>query len=242
MLEFLFHLGVITVAGRKGRQKVWDLTERWLPEWTPKAVLSDSEAEYLGAQLSLKALGVATPKHVAWHFLIGRHRDIKGTMAELEADGKVQRVEPVGPGISKARWYVHSDDIPLAESLAKGDWEPRTTLLSPFDNLIADRERTQELFDFFYRIEIYTPKEKRKTGFFVMPILQGDHLVGRIDPIMDREEEVLRIKAVHIEAGANKWASPRAISESVESLGEFLGAERVSYVGKVPDPWRPYLK
>lgn len=242
MLELLFHSGTIMVAGRQGRQKRWDLTERCLPEWTPRSVLSDSEVEYLGAQLSLKALGAATPKHIAWHFLERRYPNLKKTISRLESAGKILPVTFADAG-PKGRWYVHSDDEELAATIAKGEWEPRTTLLSPFDNLVTDKDRTFELFGFFFRMEIYVPKAKRKYGFFVLPILDGDRIVGRIDPVLDREKEELVIKAVYAEPSAEGGrAQAKRISESIEELGAFLKAKRVVYSGKIPVSWRGYLR
>ena len=243
MLEFLFHDGTISVAGRMGRQKLWDLTERFLPDWTPRDELSDDEVEYLGAQHSLRALGVATPKQVAWHFLIGRYPHLKETLKTLEADGKVLPVELAQRAEARGRWYMHVDDVGLAERITLGEWEPRTTLLSPFDNLIIDRDRTEELFDYFFRIEIYTPREKRKHGFFVMSILDGDRIVGRIDPVMDRRSEELVVRAVHAEPGAPEGrAAARRVAEAVDGLGEFLGAKRVVYPARVPEKWRGSLR
>jgi uncharacterized protein len=242
MLEFLFHRGEILVAGRRGRQKLWDLPERVLPGWTPRAELSLGEIEYLGAQLSLKALGVATPKQISLHFLIRRYPSLGKILSSLESDGKVVRVK-LKDHPTKGPWYIHTDDIDVADSLAEGDYEPRTTLLSPFDNLITDRDRTHELFDFFFRIEIYTPKEKRKHGFYVLPILDGDRIVGRIDPVMDRQKEELRINAVYAEPGATKDRTvPRRIADSIADLGDFLGARKVVYSSRVAGGWKPYLK
>jgi uncharacterized protein YcaQ len=242
MLEFLFHQGEILVAGRQGRQKLWDLPEKVLPDWTPRTELSTGETEYLGAQLSLKALGVATPKQISWHFLTGRYPKLKETLSSLESEGKVVRAK-VEDLPTKGPWFIHSDDLGAVESVAAGDYEPRTTLLSPFDNLITDRDRTHELFDFFFRIEIYTPKKKRKHGFFVLPILDGDRIVGRMDPAMDRKKEVLRINAVYAEPDTPKdVAMPRRIADAVVDLGDFLGAKKVVYSGRVPDKWKAHLK
>src|SRR5207247_2646536 len=89
----------------------------------------------------------------------------------------------------RGEWYAH------AEALA-APFEPRTALLSPFDKLISNRKRTEELFGFHFRLEIYVPKAKRQFGYFVLPILHGDRLIGRIDPIHDRSAGVLRVNAV----------------------------------------------
>lgn len=243
MLEFLFHDGTIMVAGRQGRQKVWDLSERCLPDWTPKTSLTEAEVEYLGAQRSLKALGVATPKEIAWHFLVRRYPNLRSTIERLTADSKIIPVELTDVPRVKGRFYIHADDLDKAEALSKGEWEPRTTLLSPFDNLITDKDRTQLLFDFFFRVEIYTPKHKRKHGFYVLPILDGDRLVGRIDPFMDRQNERLVINAVYAEAGLQGGrAQAQRIARAADELGGFLGAKRVVYPGRIPDPWKGYLK
>ncbi|MGN6674904.1 MAG: DNA glycosylase AlkZ-like family protein, partial [Thermomicrobiales bacterium] len=142
-------------------------------------------------------------------------------------------------------WYVAAADLPLLDALAGGDtaWEPRTTLLSPFDNLICDRKRTALLFDFDYRIEIYTPKEKRRWGYYVLPILHGDRLIGRIDPTMNRARAILTINAVHAESGAPAdRTTARAIARAITDLATFLGARDIAYAGPVPAAWRTALR
>jgi uncharacterized protein YcaQ len=242
MLQFLFHDGSIMVAGREGRQKVYDLPERVLPRWTPKDHLSDDEIEYEGAQLSLKALGVASAKQITFHFLRWRYPNFRSTLERLASDSKVLPVKLGDIPESKAQWYIHPDDLQLAEDIEAGEWEPRTTLLSPFDNLITDRDRTLQLFDFFYRIEIYTPKAKRKHGFFVLLILDGDKLIGRIDPSMDRRKERLVVNAVYAEPGAPRdKATALRVAGAVEDLAGFLGAKSVEY-RNVPEIWKAALR
>lgn len=112
-------------------------------------------------------------------------------------------------------WRAHAD----------ADARPvrRTTLLSPFDRLIYDRERAEALFGFRHRMEIYVPREQRQYGYFVMPILDGDRLVGRVDPEFDRKRRVLRVHAVH-------WqADPLDIDRPVRDLARFVGAEDVEW-------------
>ena len=120
-------------------------------------------------------------------------------LEKLDRNGRAQRVTVSGlPGVR----YVHADQLALLDRLEAGEWEPRTTLLSPFDTLINDRDRTEALFGFRFRLEIYVPKAKRQYGYFVLPILHGDRLVGRIDPEYDRKAKRLRVNAVHWEPGA----------------------------------------
>ena len=124
------------------------------------------------------------------------------------------RVEGVDGEWSVDPAFLERADEPVPE---------RTTLLSPFDRLIHDRDRTEALFGFRYRLEIYVPKEKREYGFFVLPILRGDRLVGRIDPEFDRKANVLRVHAVYPEPGEELVDLDRALAE----LAAFLGADRV---------------
>ena len=109
-------------------------------------------------------------------------------------------------------------------------------LLSPFDRLIHDRVRAEELFDFRFRLEIYVPKAKREFGYFVMPILHGDRIVGRLDPHFDRTANVLRIDAVYAEPDAPASAWP-AIRKQIDELGAWLGAEDV-VLPELPSVWR----
>jgi len=239
MFDFLWLSGAVMVAGRDGLQKVWDLAERCLPEWTPRDKLSEREIVRRAAQRALHALGVATPRQIQQHFIRGRYPNLARVLADLEKEKRVERVQIVADGnVWKGDWYIHTDDLPLLEKLSTGDWAPRTTLLSPFDNLICDRKRTQLFFDFDYSIEIYTPKPKRKYGYYVLPILRGDQFVGRMDAAMDRACGALKINAVYAERDAPKTRPAiRAIADAVERLAEFLGAQKIEFPRRVPRGW-----
>ena len=117
------------------------------------------------------------------------------------------------------------------------------SLLAPFDNLLGVREWTARLFGFDYVHEIFLPKEKRKFGTNVLPILWGDRFIGRVDPRMDRENEKLVINSIHAEQGApgDKEVALK-IRETIENLAEFLGAKEVEYTASVPKPWRNSLR
>jgi uncharacterized protein YcaQ len=247
MLDFLQMQGKIMVAGRAGGQKLWDLSERVLPPWTPRDRLSEREVVRRAAERSLRALGVATPLQISRHFLRGRYTDLPRVLADLEKKGSVQRVQiRDGAGTPwRGEWYIHSADLPLLKALADGDWHgtARTTLLSPFDNLICDRQRTIQMFDFKFNIEIYVPKSKRQFGYYVLPILHGDQLIGRLDPLMDRAKGRLRINAVYAEPGAPAArATGKAVAGAIDELAEFLGATAIDYdTHRLPAGWKKEL-
>nr|BFE82420.1 winged helix-turn-helix domain-containing protein [Planobispora longispora] len=232
MLDFLWIQGRIMVAGREGRGRRWDLAERWLPEWAGIEPPAREEAVERAAEHALRALGVARAADVERHFTRERYPGLAGTLERLESDG---RVLPAAVEGGAERWYVHRDVLGLLERA----WQPRTTLLSPFDNLICDRERTERLWGFVFRTEMYVPKHKRQYGHYIMPILHGDRLIGRLVPRLDRRRRVLEIEGLFPEADAPAdEAAVGAVGGAVAGLAEFTGAREVSYGDKVARPWR----
>jgi uncharacterized protein YcaQ len=127
------------------------------------------------------------------------------------------------------RWFAHGE---LLDRRFKG----RTAILSPFDDLVADRTRTKRFWDMEFRLEIYVPKAKRRWGYFVLPVLVGDRLVGRLDPAFDREASVLRVNAVHAEPEARRDDRDRVLRE-IEALATWLGAGNVT-LPTLPSIWR----
>ncbi|MBI5669065.1 MAG: YcaQ family DNA glycosylase [Chloroflexi bacterium] len=244
MLDFLWLQGKILVKERRGQTRYWDLAERCLPDWTPRHALSRREVVRRSAQRALRALGVARANQIKQHFTRSRYPDLPSVLDELEAEGRIQRVKIAGDGVTwPGVWYIHTDELPLLDRLEAGDWQPRTTLLSPFDNLIADRARTESMFHFEYRIEIYVPKDKRRYGYFVLPILHGDRLIGRIDPLLDRKQGVLNINAVYAEPGAPQDRdTAHTIRAAIENLATFLGATNIVYTDRVPEGWKTTLR
>jgi uncharacterized protein len=241
MLDVLWTQGRIMVAGRAGQQRLWDLAERWLPSWTPTARLPEREIVRRTAQRSLRALGVATARDVDRHFTQGRYPGLAGVLAGLERAGRVERVRVAADGAEwPGPWYVHAEDLPLLERLQAGGWRPRTTLLSPFDNLIIGRERTERLFGFRFRMELYVPKAARRYGYYVLPLLHGDRLVGRVDPALDRRTGRLLVHAVHAEPDAPAAAGP-ALAAALQQLAAFLGADQVDLRQPPPPVWRAAL-
>ena len=242
MLFYLQMMGQLMVAGRSGGQKLWDLPERSLPPWTPKTRLGEPAIVRWAAEISLRALGVASPTDIREHFIRWKYVNLPAALALLEKQG---RILPVGirdtDGSWPGTWYVHADDLALLDRIEAGGWRPRTTLLSPFDNLIIDRRRTSRMFGFDYTIEIYVPAAKRRYGYFAMPVLHEDRLVARVDPAMNRDNKRLSIRRLTVESGCEDLQVARATRDAIAGLATFLGAVAIDYDGNVPVRWRRAL-
>lgn len=238
MLDLLWTQGRIMVAGRQGQQRIWDLAERCLPPWAPTRRPPEREVVRLSAQRSLRALGVATARDIDRGFTAGRYPGLPSVLAGLQRSGQVEQVRLAADGAERpGPWFVHADDLPLLDRLESGDWRPRTTLLSPFDNLIINRERTERLFGFSFRMEIYVPKAARRYGYYVLPILHGDRLIGRVDPALDRATGRLVVHAIHAEPGAPASAGP-AVATALGELAGFVGATGLDLRQPPPEVWR----
>ncbi len=244
MLGHLWDTGAIMVAKRKSNLRYWDLAERCLPAWTARETLTAQEVTARAAQKSLRALGVGTAKHIQRHYTRSRYPELNTTLKALEAGGQIERVQiQDGGAVWPGNWYIHCDDLPLLERLEAGEWQPRTTLLSPFDNLICDRNRTELMFGFNFRVEIYVPKDKRQYGYYVLPILHGDRLIGRIDPLVDRKQKVLHVNAVYAEPDAPADSeTAQAVSTAIQELAAFVGAKAIHYGDQKPAIWKKALQ
>jgi len=242
MLDLMWTRGEIMISGRDGRQRIWDLAERWFPGWTPKRALTRRQGYDRAAEIAFSCLGVATPRQVNAHFVRDGQPDLKGTVARLERKKAIAPIE-VRNGATRVpgNWYIHRTAVPLLDEISDDSWRPRTTLLSPFDNLIADRKRTLALWDFDYKIEIYVPKAKRKYGYYSLPILNGDTLIGRIDAAADRKARVFRVLSVHAETGAPEGAGIE-IGVTIQDLARFTGAGEISWPRDLPRPWARDLR
>ena len=172
MFDILESRGDIAVAGRVGRQRLWDLAERVYPA---TETIPWREAERLIEEQQRRSLGVWLER------------------GELRAHPEISD-EPVGR---------------------------RVTFLSPFDRLVHDRARAEVLFGFFYRLEMYVPKAKRQYGYYVLPILRGDRIVGRIDVEREKGTSALRVNGVWWEDGAR----PVALEPALKRLARFVGAD-----------------
>jgi uncharacterized protein YcaQ len=229
MLDFLWIKGRITIVGRRGLDRVWGLADEWFPEWTPRERWPESKVVEESVRRSLGALGLATRKQISLHFTRWVYPNLPQVLKRMVASGEVVVAEVHERGTAwPGQWYVLASNVALLEKLKEDDLEPRTMLLSPFDNLICDRDRTLQLFNFHYRIEIYVPKAKRQYGYYVLPILHGDRLIGRVDSRFDKAQKVYAVDNVYVEPGASKdKTTGRSVREALESMAQWLGAESV---------------
>jgi uncharacterized protein len=202
MLEFLMMRGEIAIAGRVGRERVWDLAERVYP--ADVAVPTTEEAEWRRNERRLSALGIARQK---------------APKMPMEPADVGEAGEPAVVEGTKGEWRV--------DPAANGqDFEGRTALLSPFDRLVHDRVRTEELFDFEYTLEMYKPAAKRRWGYFALPILHDDRLVGKVDAKADRKASVLRVNRIHEDVKFTRTMT-RAVQAELEDLSSWLGLDAI---------------
>lgn len=202
MLEFLVMRGDVAISGRDGKERVWDIAERVYPVEVEE--LSAEEAARQRAQRRLGALGIA-PGKAAKQPIEPLDVGSVGDEATIEGIDTVWRVDP------------H-----LLE--ADGSFEPRTALLSPFDRLVFDRARAHDLFGFEYIVEMYKPAAKRRWGYFALPILHGDRLVGKLDAAADRRAGLLRVAAIHEDVPFTTEVFD-AVHAEIRDLAAWIGLE-----------------
>jgi uncharacterized protein YcaQ len=197
-LEALFQTGELMIARRLNFQRVYELRERILPGWDDSNLPSAEEMERTLILRAVRALGIARPAWVPDYFRQPK-TGMPQRLAALAAEGRLLRLELEG---LDGPAYLHPDRYALLEEAASDRAEPTlTTLLSPFDPLVWDRQRARQLFDFDYTIECYTPAAKRRYGYFTLPILRRGQLIGRLDPKAHRAQGIFEIKTLHLEAG-----------------------------------------
>jgi uncharacterized protein len=204
MLEFMAIRGEIAIAGRVGRERIWDLPERVYP--ADIVVPSAEEAERARNERRLASLGIAREKT----------RAMPMEPTDVGEAGEPAVVEGV-----EGEWRV--DPAALDQ-----DFEGRTALLSPFDRLVHDRVRAEELFDFEYTLEMYKPAAKRRWGYFALPILHGDRLVGKLDAKADHKASVLRVNAIHEDVKFTR-AITKGVQAELEDLTSWLGLDALEH-------------
>jgi len=239
MLDFLWIEGTLTIAGRSGQERLWDLAARWMPPDTPRNRVSPARATAAAAEFALRALGAARFKEIKNHFICRFFPELPSVLDVMVRRGVVREVSVRGDDGSDVQgpWYVHSKDFERLGDLDASAPTGRTVILSPFDNLIRDRDRTEAIWGFRYRTQFYIAKAQRDHGFYVMPVLHGDRLVARVDPRFDRAQRVLVVESVLGEEGADPgWAA--ALAPALRDLSAFLGGGGVQLGPGVSPDWR----
>ncbi len=224
-LEYLWFTGELMVARREKFQKVYDLTERVLPAVTTLAHPSEAEHLEWACRTAFERLVLATPKEIAdfWHA-------IPLAQARQWCEQAAQSGEIVAVTIAST-----NGEKPRA-SFALSDWQARLRklpeppdrmrLLSPFDPVIRDRARVTRLFGFDYRFEAFVPEPQRQYGYYVLPLLEGDQLVGRVDPKFQRERGTLEVRKVYWEPTINVTkVRQKKLDEALMRLANLIGAE-----------------
>lgn len=222
-LEYLLDYGELMISHRVNFQRYYDLPERVLARHDFTLDKSIEDFRRWTIERGLRHIGIGTSNHVADYYRQYK-RDAAAILNDMLDAGTALPVAVAG---WKDQAYIHRDDLALLEAIQSGEHEPRLTLfLSPFDNLFWDRNRDETLWDFYYRIEVYTPKAKRVYGYYVMPILHGCELIGRIDPKVDRKKKRLIFNNLHLERGVKlNGALYRGLIRAIEEFMAFHGCQ-----------------
>lgn len=226
-LEYLWFSGELLVTRREKFQKVYDLTERVLPDAAKLAPPLENEHIEWACRTAFERLVIATPKEIAdfwnaitlaqarqWCEQAAKSGELVAVMVQ-SANGEKPR-----PGFGLNDWQARLRNLPEAPD--------RIRLLSPFDPVIRDRARAARLFNFDYRFEAFVPEPKRQYGYYVLPILEGEQLVGRIDPKFQRERSSLEIRNLYWEPTIKVTkARKKRLDESLSRLANLIGAAKV---------------
>ena len=201
-LEHLFAAGELMITRRENFHRVYDLRERVLakalPDWEDALAPNEQEVRRALALKAVRALGVASARWVPDYFRTPK-KGVARLLEELADEGEL--VHAGIEGLDEPA-YIHPDNAGPAEKILSGGLRSSvTTLLSPFDPVVWDRARALELFDFEYKIEVYTPAARRRYGYYSLPILHNGALVGRLDAKAHRKQGLFEVKALHLESG-----------------------------------------
>lgn len=215
-LEWLFAAGLVTVAGRRGFERLYDLPERVIPREMLQVSVPEAQAQRGLLLHSATALGVGTEKDLRDYFRLDP-ADSRNRLAELVEGGQLLACQVQG-------WKQPAYCLPELTVPRK---VASSALLSPFDSLIWERSRTQRLFDFRYRLEIYTPQDKRVYGYYVLPFLHNERICARIDLRAERAHGRLAVHAVHEEAPGLDEEGMFALAQNLRQMAAWLGLEQV---------------
>jgi uncharacterized protein YcaQ len=230
-LEYLFSAGELMIARRERFQRVYDLRERVLPGWKDARIPSAAKTHRALVANAVRALGVATARWAADYYRMSL-AETTAAIESLVRDGELlpARIESVAGDA-----FLHRDHRLTLAAIRRGRRPSHATLLSPFDPVVWDRKRALALFGFDYRIECYTPAPKRRYGYFTLPILIGDRLVGRLDAKAHRAAGLFEVKSIHLEEGiALDEALAEKIAGAIHACAAWHGTPRVRLRRVVP--------
>jgi uncharacterized protein YcaQ len=231
-LEYYWHTGKLSIAGRVNFQKIYDLTERVIAAHHHEPDVSQEDFIDWACRSAMEKLGFATSGELAafWDIVtpeeardwVKAHRDELVEVLIEAADGSRPRA-----CFAFAGFPENLGDIPEPPA--------RVRVLSPFDPLLRNRDRAVRLFDFFYRIEVFVPEPKRQYGYYVFPLLEGDRMIGRIDMKAERKSGVLDVRRLWLEKGVRASAGRLdKLDAELQRVGRFAGVDKVVY----RDGWR----
>lgn len=219
-LEHLYDVGTLAISNRVNFQRIYDVRERVIPEWVDRREPTEEKGLKRLLEISMRSLGACEPAQVGDYFHAKR-TEAKPLVESLIADGTFARVKGKLVDGEIRELLVHRENLRALEMAADGELRAgRTTFLSPFDSLFWARGRDMGFWKFRQTLECYVPEPKRIWGYFCLPILYGDRLVGRFDPKVERRSGVLRIKALHLEPGVR--LSARLVSSVARTLRDFM--------------------
>lgn len=231
-LEYFWRTGKFAIAGRSNFQKIYDLVERVIPAEFHEPEVSREDFVDWACRSALTRLGFATHGEIAAFWDLLSPDEAKAWVCEHRDELIEVLIEPALGGKPRSSW-AFTDFIDTTDTYPEAP--ARIRVLSPFDPMIRDRNRTERLFGFFYRIEIFVPEPKREYGYYVFPLLEGDRLIGRIDMKADRKKGTLDVKRL--------WLEPRVkastgrlekLEAELERLARFASVEKVVYL----DGWK----
>lgn len=237
-LEYLYNTGEVMIADRVNFQRVYDLRERVLPDWVDTTPPTAEETHRHMLVRATRALGIATGGQIADYAYMKRG-DAAPALAALRKAGVLVEVAAETVSGEPAQFLVHRDDLALVEQAADGGIVPaRTTFLSPFDSLFWGKGRGAQLWSFTHVLEAYKRAPQRIWGYYCLPILHRDRLVGRFDPKLDRKAGRLRLEALHLEPGvAPDDALIRDVAATMRDFMAWHSATDLVIERSAPDGW-----
>jgi uncharacterized protein YcaQ len=234
-LETLHAMGLLMVAERRNFQRIFDLTQRVLPQGTDTTEPDDAEIARFAVRRCLRAHGLATARQIKDHLWIAAQSDIDAAVAELLDSGELTRL-----AVGDNGGYYAFTRVLASRSRAV---PPEVHILSPFDNLVIQRPRLRALFGLDYTLECYVPAPKRKYGYFVLPVLYGDEFIARLDPKVERGTRTFHVRRLSFEPGfKDSEAALPALARKLADFARFNGADAVELHSVTPTRWKPLLR